>query len=251
MTIPKKIFQTWKNKTIEHKVLKQWQESWVKHNPDYEYIMWDDNDNRHFISTQFPEFLSIYDGYDYNIKRVDAVRYFYLYQYGGIYADLDFECLKSFDDLINPDDSELIFGSLGAMDTEKYYLHDIPNAIMMSKPKNLFLKFILNVLQNVGNKSGLCPEVATGPIFLRLCIECYFYNQYNKEFIINLYGKDIFENIDKNEDVKIKILEPNVLYPINWDNREHIKYRTSHLSNEQAIQLFPSSYAVTYWMHSW
>ena len=35
-----------------------------------------------------------YDGYDIHIKRVDAVRYFYLYHYGGVYLDLDQLCLR-------------------------------------------------------------------------------------------------------------------------------------------------------------
>ena len=40
----------------------------------------------------------IYDNYDVNIKRVDAVRYFYLYHFGGLYVDLDFECIKNIPD---------------------------------------------------------------------------------------------------------------------------------------------------------
>lgn len=43
-----------------------------------------DADNRAFIAREFPEYLGLYDGYDTHIKRVDAVRYFLLYRYGGV-----------------------------------------------------------------------------------------------------------------------------------------------------------------------
>jgi len=36
-----------------------------------------------------PWFLPTYDNYPYNIQRVDSSRYFLLYQYGGMYVDMD------------------------------------------------------------------------------------------------------------------------------------------------------------------
>ena len=53
-----------------------------------------DADNRAFIAREFPKYLGLYDGYDTHIKRVDAVRYFLLYRYGGVYMDLDMTCLR-------------------------------------------------------------------------------------------------------------------------------------------------------------
>ena len=55
--------------------------------------LWTDEDNRELIARDFPSFLPLYDGYDVKIKRIDAVRYFYLYKYGGVYMDLDVMCL--------------------------------------------------------------------------------------------------------------------------------------------------------------
>ena len=49
------------------------------------------------METKFPEFLDLYDGYNSEIQRADAVRYFLLYEYGGVYADLDFESLQPLD----------------------------------------------------------------------------------------------------------------------------------------------------------
>lgn len=38
---------------------------------------------------RYPWFLSTWDNYPYNIQRADAIRYFVLLHYGGIYIDLD------------------------------------------------------------------------------------------------------------------------------------------------------------------
>ena len=46
--------------------------------------LWTDEDNRRLVSRELPEFLSFYDRLDAHIKRVDVVRFFYLFVYGGV-----------------------------------------------------------------------------------------------------------------------------------------------------------------------
>ncbi|GJJ07480.1 hypothetical protein Clacol_001682 [Clathrus columnatus] len=41
-----------------------------------------------------------FDAYTYPIQRADAIRYFVLYHYGGVYIDLDIGCLRSLDPLL-------------------------------------------------------------------------------------------------------------------------------------------------------
>ena len=251
MSIPKKIFQTWKEKIVKNPVMKSWQDSWKNHNPDYDYALWDDEDNREFIKNNYPDFLPIFDGYDKNIKRADAIRYFYLYHYGGVYADLDFECLKNFDTLLDlPDNPDVVFGTLGRMDNPLLGLHVIPNAIMLSKKNSDFFKLVINVLKVIGNDDKLGPEVATGPILLFICYSYYITKTKNMALIQSLYGKDIFENCTPDFSSKTFVLEPKIFYPINWDNSEHKKYY-ERLNSESPEKIFPDSYAVTYWMHSW
>lgn len=247
MPFPKTIFQTWNTKNISDPILKQWSESWKKYNNQYEYVLWDDEDNRKFIEENFLDFLPIYDNYDVNIKRVDAVRYFYLYKYGGIYADIDFECLKSFDDIMDQDSVDIVLGSLDFPNVNEYHLHSIPNAIMISKKQSDFWEFVIAVLKNIGNVNDLPPEASTGPVLLKLCLIFYKTKLYDKDFIKKTYGKDIFENISCNHSSKICVLSPEVFYPINWNDKIPYKYQ----SNEETIKSFPNSYAATYWMHSW
>lgn len=49
------------------------------------------------LQDHYPWFLPTYLAYPYHIQRVDAIRYFLLYHYGGVYIDLDMGCRKRLD----------------------------------------------------------------------------------------------------------------------------------------------------------
>jgi mannosyltransferase OCH1-like enzyme len=86
--IPKIIYQTDKTRILRE----QWAESpssWRKHHPEHLYVYQTDEDNRDYIREKHPYFLQQFDDYVYPIQRADAVRYFLLLDYGGIYSDLD------------------------------------------------------------------------------------------------------------------------------------------------------------------
>ena len=51
--------------------------------------LWTDAKSRELIATEYPWFLSTFDEYPQPIQRADAIRYFVLAHYGGIYIDLD------------------------------------------------------------------------------------------------------------------------------------------------------------------
>jgi len=65
-----------------------------------EYMLWTDLSSRNFIAEYYPWFLETFDGYKYNIQRADAIRYFVLHHFGGIYIDLDIGCLRRMDPLL-------------------------------------------------------------------------------------------------------------------------------------------------------
>ncbi|KAH9951652.1 hypothetical protein B0H21DRAFT_716901 [Amylocystis lapponica] len=97
--IPRIIHQTWKTDTIPSKwaeISQQCRDMM----PDYEYMLWTDASSRDFIAEYYPWFLHTFDNYPYPIQRADAIRYFILYHYGGVYMDLDIGCLRPFDPLL-------------------------------------------------------------------------------------------------------------------------------------------------------
>lgn len=251
--IPKRIFQTWKEKTVTNKILKSWQQTWIDFNPTFSYELWDDDDNRAFVKDFFPEMLETFDKYERNICRADAIRYMYLYRHGGIYADLDFMCLKSFEPFINEMEEknmDIVLGTLGEMDNANEKCHDLPNALMISRKGAAFWKFVITALIKTVTIT-LSPETQTGPVFLKLCLDAYIHKNYNSEVIKAIYGADIFNQEDVDFSSNICVSEPFVFYPINWGNRNHLKYTQRIHELEELKVLFPKSMAVTFWMHSW
>ncbi|KAL6706800.1 hypothetical protein ACN47E_005136 [Coniothyrium glycines] len=69
-------------------------------NPDYEIRMWNATSARAFLETEYAWFLPTYDGYRYPIQRIDALKYFALYHFGGVYMDLDISCRRPLDPLL-------------------------------------------------------------------------------------------------------------------------------------------------------
>lgn len=192
--IPKIFHRNWKTKDIDYTIFKKDHvESFENYHKDYIFYLHDHDDNRNFIKDYFPWFLKIYDSYSKDIMRVDAVRYFYLLYYGGIYVDLDFECFKSFNPYIQK---------------EVHFITDktnnwISNAIMMSSPHQIIFKKIIveGLLQNYKNSNVLH---ATGPAMIGKVV----YPKY-KEYIHNV------------------ALSPALFYPIRYNELSefNIKYK--------------------------
>ena len=259
--VPKIIFQTWKSHTVIPDNYRYWSNTWKLHNPDYQYILWDDADNRAFIADNFPWFLRIFDGYAKNINRADAVRYFFLYYYGGIYADMDFECLRPIDSLLTTDASVI----LGKMDT-KNEKHSIPNAIMISKPRDPFWIYVFQQLMR--NKGSSTVEMATGPMMLFEAIQAF--NKKDRQPVRNRFfpGKiapsetyntimtKLGSDIEPNNYTTLTILQPALLYPLSWYSNQ--AQRKISLNNkdfsaltQMSLRNYPAAYAVTYWTHGW
>ena len=72
-----------------------WQEvrqTCIDLNPDFDVKLWTEELSWDFIAKEYPWFLNTYEGYHFKVQRVDAVRYFLMLHYGGIYMDLDNVC---------------------------------------------------------------------------------------------------------------------------------------------------------------
>jgi mannosyltransferase OCH1-like enzyme len=186
------------------------------------------------VAENFQWFLPTYDSYDKEIKRADAIRYMYLYTYGGIYADLDFECLKPFDALLEEYKGyDIILGQMESDLSQWHSSNNIPNAIMISKPGcSFWLRVLERMVVKASSSQGQGrPEVETGPVVL-------------KEVYSSWFG---FE--------RIKLLPPSILYPISWVTDEEERLTALKADEDTLTQTmkskYPSSYAVTYWAHSW
>lgn len=119
--IPKIIHFCWLSRDEYPDKIKMCLESWKKKLPDYEIKLWNaqnfdvncSNWTRNAFEKKQYAFVS------------DYVRFFALYNYGGIYLDSDIEVKKSFDDLL---DKKFFFG---------YEYEGLPEAAVVGAEKGL------------------------------------------------------------------------------------------------------------------
>ncbi len=102
MTIERTLHQTWKTEDIPER-FRPWVESVRRENPDFEHRLWTDADNLRLIEEHYPWFLDTYLAYQHPVERADAARYFIVYTHGGLYLDLDMECLRPLSPLLRGD----------------------------------------------------------------------------------------------------------------------------------------------------
>ena len=94
--IPQRIVQIGRSKdlsTIETAV----QEgilSWMMHHPCYDYVFLDDTAIEKFLKKSQQRYLQAYNSLVNGGERADLVRYIYMHEMGGIYADTDTRVLK-------------------------------------------------------------------------------------------------------------------------------------------------------------
>jgi mannosyltransferase OCH1-like enzyme len=144
------------------------QKTWKEKFPDYEYKLWTDEDLDEFIKEKFAWFYPTFKSYDQNIKRIDSARYFILYEYGGIYADMDYECIENFEKNLPMGKVSIAEGKFidHPIFSEKYQ-----NALMASPPKHPFWNYVIKSL--FANKSVDHVLFSTGPnVILEAVRDC-------------------------------------------------------------------------------
>lgn len=144
--IPHILHQTYKTASIPSDFV-PFVQSFVNHNPNWTYMFWSDESAKQLIADKHPYLLPLWNNYNKNINRADVLRYVVLYEYGGVYADLDFEFFRPLD---------IVTYKYACIFPPEPFEHAvfrlkipflISNAIMMCRPKHPFLKQMLEQLQ--------------------------------------------------------------------------------------------------------
>ncbi|KAJ4301935.1 hypothetical protein N0V90_004031 [Kalmusia sp. IMI 367209] len=101
-TIPKKIWQTWKQGplTFEQRD-SDTAKTWPAKNPNYRYEVLTDDNALEYVEEHYgvhgfnrPDIINLYRELNITIIRADLLRYLIMYAEGGVYADIDVECLR-------------------------------------------------------------------------------------------------------------------------------------------------------------
>lgn len=118
------------------------QEAWQKFHPDHQYILWTNEKSRNYIAEMEPDFLSTYDNLEYEIQRIDAIRYVFLKHMGGIYSDLDLQPMCNITDKITTDAPVYLIRSL------VYPFYSYRNDFMISKPGVQFWDICIEMIKS-------------------------------------------------------------------------------------------------------
>jgi len=216
LKIPKIIHQTWKNKNVPMEYY-PWMNSWIQNHLDWEYKFWTDLENREFVKDFYPEHLHVYDSYKKNIQRVDFVRVLYLYHFGGLYVDLDFECYRSNIPLLL--DRSLVFASEPLEHAKSQKRNRmLCNAWMASIPKHPFWLAVLYEMHQRASSDKVL--FSTGPILL----DDVYQLVYRQGFNDHIYP--------------ISIIPSELIYP----KKASYPYLSEKNNN---------SFAVHHWKNSW
>lgn len=161
--IPKVIYQTYKSNTINKDLYKN-VESWINLNPSYQYEFYDDERIRQFLLREYgPKYVERFDSIKVGASKSDYFRILIIYKYGGVYADLDNKLLKPLDEIIKPEDTEILHKQVNNW----YDTH----VLMMSPNNELLYNCIQIINKNIDDKIKGTAINVTGPNVLRKVIK--------------------------------------------------------------------------------
>jgi hypothetical protein len=217
------IHQTWKDYDIPRNIYREsWQDSWKNMSPDWEYKFWTDEDNERLVRDDYPMFWDIFQKVKKGVIKSDLCRLLYLHKHGGIYADMDFICLKDMDALLTPLGDHIVLGKHNNSG------QPLPNAWMYSpKGDTFWLAMAFDAFNDLAKKVSRSTEQVAGPDRLNWAVDVHKPNH--------------------------TLLSHDLIYPRAWGDPECD--RVARSIDWECVDLlkeaYPKSYAVTYWTHNW
>lgn len=227
--IPKIIHQTWKTSEPPEKTF-FCIKSWKYLNPDYDYILWSDEDISSFVSKHYPEYENRIENFQLGIIKADFFRLLALYHFGGIYVDLDFECLIPFQrwQRIREDKINVAYEPFAHNFIHGSYRQKLCNAFFASPPGMNAYKYLIETGNAVNDKKPLEVKRSYGPMAWSKLMK------------------------DQSRQKEINIIPRRLIYPI--PDLTNSKVLSSPRSTNRTLCDIEhrnfNAYAVHYWDHS-
>jgi inositol phosphorylceramide mannosyltransferase catalytic subunit len=154
--IPKILHQIWINPNSPElpDKFQVYRDGWLALHSDWQYKLWN-LDNLDFT----PSRMDLIKSAPNFAQMSDILRYEILFRYGGVYIDIDFECLKNIDSILKDVKNF-------ACSEDGYH---ITNAIIGAEPNSVYMERCINALpKRVGIEA---TSVETGPyLFTRVLL---------------------------------------------------------------------------------
>jgi mannosyltransferase OCH1-like enzyme len=232
MIIPKIIHQIWSgiDETLPEQY-KIWNETWKRDYPDWEYMLWDNEQMETFVKSNYPQYWNIYRRFPYHIQRWDAVRYLILDKIGGMYVDCDYESIKPM--------HSLLAGKSCGFALEPDYTYRFfnkrlmfNNALMFSAPGHFFMQ---KVIQTVFSERSL-----------------HYSTENKNECVMNTTGPwaliELYEQLPDSEKSEIFLIPARMVTPLDG---AQAKMALSGIAISLLQQAKQSAYAIHYFHSSW
>lgn len=250
--IPRIIHQTWAGDKIPKQFV-PWVRSWMEQNPTWQYWFWTDSDIHCFMKQHYADYLRLFDSYTYSINRADAMRYFVLHAHGGIYADLDMECMKSLEDIKSKHACFLTEEN----HAHSYIVHrrsppaNVVNCLMACRPKHPFFGEVIKQLpvqKKQGNDGAVLDQ--TGPFLLDAVLRRFLNTSSSRlpEDVVTVLPPVYFSATF--DPMQLLYLKKTCLKPSNLSANAR-KVCDRLISNNFVNTLEPGSYADHRWLHTY
>lgn len=183
MPIPKIVHQTHPTCVLPKSAMMV-RKSMQKLNPEYKFLLYDDNQIDNFMKTYFSgEVYECFSALQIGAAKADLWRYCILYHVGGVYLDIDSRFIDNIDELINEDDACII--------TREAQPPFFNQWVLIFEKNHPILKRAIELCCENIKKRRICDiHILTGPTLYTNAINDILLehvNKYNDNKYTNLY----------------------------------------------------------------
>ena len=249
--MPRIIHQSWK---VRHCTYEQSRvvASWLRYHPDWIHVLWTDDELDTLVMTFRKDLAQVYFDFPKDIYRLDMSRYILMHEFGGIYADLDVEAVKSLEPLRFTTNAFVGTES----DAHSLFLYGknrtICNAIIGSRPKHPFWNYFIAQISAMNYEKSLNtdPVYVTGPQALGDALDSYYETARAPVDHVNIfpdyyfmphiasYRRDQFKNLC-------------YLMRISFNNQTNEYCSKMEAANWMGVEISNETFSIHHWKCTW
>jgi mannosyltransferase OCH1-like enzyme len=134
-------------------------QSWIDLNPSFRYMFWDERSITKLVR-EYPQPVQVaFDGLPHMIQKIDMAKFLILHKYGGLYVDMDSECLKPIAELLQS--SQIVLVQINVNMLAKFLGYGkltgdmLQNGIMAGAKQHPFWMYCIKCLMDEDKTQGL------------------------------------------------------------------------------------------------
>lgn len=145
----------------------------------FRYVFWSDDAIRDFLADgasrdgDMKRHFELSRHFGGQLDRTDVARYLFIYEFGGVYLDMDVEVLRSFVPYLERG-YPCVLSEENAVQVRRWWNGDngVTNSVILCRPRHPFFKLLIESLEANAHRQMFVVE-RTGPRFLTPIVERY------------------------------------------------------------------------------